>query len=132
MRTAYKKQIKSTVQQPTAPKTTPVEIEDEDEADELVTVEKKTESKNIAYWIILCVAYTVGFFYNPVQKIILGLSLLMLSIPLILFRNDNDFSIGSFLKRYTIFILAAPLGFFYPVIAQLYISYSFLDNLNDM
>ena len=126
------KQIKATVQQPTAPKTTPVEIEDEDEDNEPETVEKKAESKNIAYWIFLCVAYTVGFFYNPVQKVILGLSLLMLSVPLILFRKDNDFSIGSFLKRNIIFILAATLGFFYPVIAQLYISYSFLANLNVM
>jgi hypothetical protein len=78
------------------------------------------------------VAYTAGFFYNPVQKVILGLSLLMLSVPLILFRKDNDFSIGSFLKRNIIFILAATMGFFYPVIAQLYISYSFLANLNVM
>ena len=126
------KQTKALIRQPTALKTTSVEIEDQDEDNEPETVEKEIEIKNITYWLFLCVAYTAGFFNNPVQKVILGLSLFMLSVPLILFRKDNDFSIDSFFKRNVIFILAATLGFFYPVIAQLYISYSFLANLNVM
>ena len=54
----------------------------------------------------------------------------MLLIPLIAFRKDNDFSIGLFLKRNIIFIGAASLGFFYTIIAQLYVSYYFLIYLN--
>lgn len=128
------KTIKNSNQQPTAPKITPVEIEDEDEDDEendtTEVIEDKKESRNIAYWLFLSSANAIGFFYSPVQKIILGLSLLMLLIPLIAFRKDNDFSIGLFLKRNIIFIGAASLGFFYTIIAQLYVSYYFLIYLN--
>jgi len=71
----------------------------------------------------------IGFFYNPVQKIILGLSLLVLLIPLIILSKDKELSIGLLLKNNMLFILAIIVGFFYPIIAQLYISYSFLSNL---
>lgn len=54
----------------------------------------------------------------------------MLLIPLIVFRKDKGFSIGLFLKRNIIFIAAASLGFFYTIIAQLYVSYYFLIYVN--
>ncbi len=47
-------------------------------------------------------------------------------IPLLILSKDKDSSIGLFVKRNFLFILAAIMGFFYPIVAQLYISYSFL------
>lgn len=125
------KTVKSSNQQPTPPKVALVEIEDEDVENETIqTQEEKKESKNISYWLFLTAANAVGFFYSPVQKVILGLSLLMLLIPLLAFRKDKDFSIGLFLKRNIVFIGAASLGFFYTIIAQLYVSYYFLIYIN--
>lgn len=117
-------------QQTTQPKVATVEIDDDDENETTDANEEKKESKNIPYLLFLSAANAIGFFYSPVQKIILGLSLLMLLIPLIAFRKDKDFSIGLFLKRNIIFIGAASLGFFYTIIAQLYVSYYFLIYLN--
>ena len=117
-------------QQTTQPKVATVEIDDDDENETTDANEEKKESKNIPYLLFLSAANAIGFFYRPVQKIILGLSLLMLLIPLIAFRKDKDFSIGLFLKRNIIFIGAASLGFFYTIIAQLYVSYYFLIYLN--
>jgi tetratricopeptide (TPR) repeat protein len=117
-------------QQTTQPKVATVEIDDDDENETTDANEEKKESKNIPYLLFLSAANAIGFFYSPVQKIILGLSLLMLLIPLIAFRKDKDFSIGLFLKRKIIFIGAASLGFFYTIIAQLYVSYYFLIYLN--
>jgi len=122
--------IQNSSQQTTQPKVATVEIDDEDENETTEVIEEKKESNNIAYWLFLSTANAIGFFYSPVQKIILGLSLFMLLIPLIAFRKDNDFSIGLFLKRNIIFIGAASLGFFYTIIAQLYVSYYFLIYLN--
>lgn len=124
------KQIKSTAQQPNKPITYPIKIEDEDE--ELSKVEKKTKDKNISYWIFVFTAYTIGYFYNPVQKIILGISLIMLFIPPILSRKKSDFSTTLYLKKNIFLIFSATLGFIYSVIAELYIAYSFLANLNAM
>jgi tetratricopeptide (TPR) repeat protein len=125
------KPIKPIIQQPTAPATTPVEIVEEDEESETTKQnEVEKESKNLSYYIFLSIANAIGFFYDPVQKIILGLSLLMLLIPLIAFRKNKDFSIGLFLKINIIFIAAAILGFIYPIIAQLYVSYYFLVYLS--
>ena len=122
--------IQNSSQQTTQPKVATVEIDDEDENETTDANEEKKESKNIPYLLFLSAANAIGFFYSPVQKIILGLSLLMLLIPLIAFRKDKDFSIGLFLKRNIIFIGAASLGFFYTIIAQLYVSYYFLIYLN--
>jgi tetratricopeptide (TPR) repeat protein len=125
------KKINSTGrQQPSTPKKTLVEIEDDD--DELSTLDKKAKNNNITYWLFVSVAYTIGFFYNPVQKIILGVSLLILSFPPILSRKNNNFSLGLYLKKNIFLILAATLGFIYSIIAELYIAYSFLANLNDI
>lgn len=125
------KPIKPIIQQSTASATTPVEIVEEDEESETTKQnEVEKESKNLSYYIFLSIANAIGFFYEPVQKIILGLSLLMLLIPLIAFRKNKDFSIGLFLRRNIIFIAAAILGFFYPIIAQLYVSYYFLVYLS--
>ncbi len=135
----YEDSIPETInKQSTLLKLAPIEIEDEDEAEdeeneenELVQPEKENkESINIAYWLFLTTANAIGFFYIPVQKIILGLSLLIVLISLIAFRKDNDFSIGSFFKRNIIFIIAASLGFFYSIIAQILVSYYFLAYLN--
>jgi tetratricopeptide (TPR) repeat protein len=117
-------------QQTTQPKVATVEIDNDDEKETTDTNEEEKESKNIPYLLFLIAANAIGFFYIPVQKIILGLSLLMLLIPLIAFRKDKDFSIGLFLKRNIIFIGAVSLGIFYTIIAQLYISYYFLIYLN--
>jgi len=121
------KTVKPDIQQP-IPQTTTTNIEDDEDDIKNDVLEEKTEkeSKGLMYSIFLCIAFAIGFFYIPVQKILLGLSLLILLIPLIAFRKDNDFSIALFLKRNIIFISAAILGFFYPIIAQLYISYYFL------
>lgn len=54
----------------------------------------------------------------------------MLLIPLLAFGKNKEFSIGIFLKRNIIFIAAAILGFIYPIIAQLYVSYYFLVYLS--
>jgi tetratricopeptide (TPR) repeat protein len=127
------KTVKTINQQSKLTKSEPIEIEDEDEDEEneLVQPEKENkESKNIAYWLFLTTANVIGFFYIPVQKIILGLSLLIVLIPLIAFRKENDFSIGSFLERNIFFIIAATLGFFYTIIAQILISYYFFTYLN--
>jgi len=123
---------KSSKQQSKPPKVAPVEIEDEDDLDSEKTEKSKEEkeSKGISYWVFLVAANAVGFFYGPVQKIILGLSILIFLIPLIASRKDKDFSIGLFLKRNILFIGLASLGFFYTIIAQLYISYYFLVYLN--
>lgn len=122
--------IQNSSQQTSQPTVATVEIDDEDENETTDANEEKKESKNIPYLFFLSAANAIGFFYSPVQKIILGLSLLMLLIPLIAFRKDKDFSIALFLKRNIIFIGAASLGFFYTIIAQLYVSYYFLIYLN--
>ena len=116
--------------QTTQSKVVTVKIADEDEKNATDANEEKRESKNIAYWLFLSAANAIGFFYSPVQKIVIGLALFMLLIPLIAYRKDKDFSIGLFLKKNIIFIGAASLGFFYTIIAQLYVSYYFLIYLN--
>jgi tetratricopeptide (TPR) repeat protein len=122
--------IQNSSQQTSQPTVATVEIDDEDENETTDANEEKKESKNILYLFFLSAANAIGFFYSPVQKIILGLSLLMLLIPLIAFRKDKDFSIALFLKRNIIFFGAASLGFFYTIIAQFYVSYYFLIYLN--
>ena len=52
-----------------------------------------------------------------------------LLIPLIILSKDKELSIWLLFKNNLLFILAIIVGFFYPIIAQLYISYSFLSNL---
>lgn len=108
------------------PNTTTTSFEDEKENIKIADVKPEKESKNFTYYIFLCSAFAIGFFYNPVQKILLALSLLIMLIPLLILYKDKDSSVGFFLKRNFLFILAAILGLFYPIIAQLYISYSFL------
>jgi tetratricopeptide (TPR) repeat protein len=90
---------------------------------------KEKESKTLSYYIFLCVVFAIGFFFEQVQKIILGLSLLVLIIPIIFFRKDNGFSTIKFLKKNIVFISFAGFGIIYPIIAQLYISYYFLTYL---
>lgn len=113
------------------PSTIAENIDVENDKENIEIVEEKTErgNKNYAYYLILCSVFVIGFLYNPVQKIILGLSLLVLLIPLIILSKDKELSIGLLLKNNLLFILAIIVGFFYPIIAQLYISYSFLSNL---
>jgi len=90
-------------------------------------VEKTEKNSNgIIYWVFVCCAFGAGFFYTFIQTIILSLSLLTILFPLIALYKDKDFTTLSFLKRNLIFISAAGLGFFYPIIAQLFISYNFL------
>lgn len=107
-----------------------IEPEDEVESEKVQFNEVKEESKNISYWLFLSVAHAVGFFYSPVQKIILSLSLLVLLLQVIVLRKDKDFSIGYFLKKNIVFIAAASLGFYYVIFAQLCLSYYFLVYVN--
>ncbi|QEM07642.1 tetratricopeptide repeat protein [Mucilaginibacter rubeus] len=114
------KQVK-TVSQPIV-KPNHIEIVDAQPA-----VEKpKKNSDGIIYWVFVCCAFAAGFFYAPIQAIILALSLITMIFPVFALYKDKDFSILSFLKRNLILIAAAGLGFFYPIIAQLFISYNFL------
>lgn len=106
--------------------TTSSEDENDEENTKIAEAKPEKESKNFAYYIFLCSAFAIGFFYNPVQKILLALSLLIMVIPLLILSKDKDSSIGLFLQRNFLFILAAIMGFFYPIVAQFYISYSFL------
>ena len=117
----------SNPQSNSSPKLTPLEIQDDGN---VVSSNNKIESSKIAYWLFLSLANAIGFFYNPLQRIILGLSLIMLLFPLLSLRNDKEFSSGLYLKRNIIFITAASLGFFYLFIAQLYISYHCLIYIN--
>ena len=102
--------------------------DDENNEDKIqeASTEAKSEKKNYAYYIFVCGLLLVGFFYSPVQKIILGFSLLILLIPIWALYKDKDFSITYFLKNNTVFVASALLGFFYPIIAQIYISHYFL------
>lgn len=90
------------------------------------TKETKAEKKSYAYWIFCCTILGVGFFYAPIQKIILGFSLLILLFPLWAIYKKTEFSLSFFLKNNFLFIAAASLGFYFSLIAQLYISYYFL------
>lgn len=127
-----RKKQKSDNQQSVSDISTPigVEVENDNKTLSVELDDEKTKSKNIFYWFFLSGINAVGFFYNPIQKIILVLSLLILLIPLIAFIKDKGFSINLYLKRNIIFIVAAFLSFFYPIIAQLYVSYYFLVYLN--
>ena len=113
-------------QQAAEPK--PIDTTNESQKDDEkanIEVTPDPEKNGLVYWICLCLACGVGFFYGPVQKIILALFLITLLMPLIAFRNSN-FSIVLLAKRNAISLAGASLGFFYPIIAQLYISYHFL------
>jgi tetratricopeptide (TPR) repeat protein len=102
----------------------PTHVQIEDNQTDPVKTEKKSNS--VTYWVFICSAFAVGFFYTPIQAIILALCLLTIFLPLLVLYKDKDFTVLSFLKRNLIFISAAVLGFFYPIIAQLFISYNFL------
>jgi len=102
----------------------PAHVQIEDNVADPVKTEKKSNS--VTYWVFICSAFAVGFFYTPIQAIILALCLLTIFLPLLVLYKDKDFTVLSFLKRNLIFISAAVLGFFYPIIAQLFISYNFL------
>lgn len=97
---------------------------------QLKNTAKKERTNELFYWLFLCFSFGLGFWYIPIQKIILGISLLSLLLPLIAYKNDKDFSISLFLKRKIFIIGAVSLGIFYTIIAQLYISYYLLIYLN--
>ena len=107
---------------------TPVEIKDVNIVSS--NNHEKKESSNTSYYLFFIASNAIGFFYNPVQKIVLGLSLLMLLIPLLSLRKDKDFFTWKNLKWEIISVTVASLGFFYSIIAQLYISYHCLIYIN--
>jgi len=122
-------QIKSSsnLQSTTSSQLNPVEIKD----DNIVSSKhEKKESSNTSYYLFFIAFNAIGFFYNPVQKIVLGLSLLMLLIPLLSLSKEKDFFTWKYLKWDILSITVASLGFFYSLIAQLYISYHCLIYIN--
>lgn len=121
-----------TTNKPTTIKDEEEDEEEQEQIQEEIKKENKSEKKNYSYWIFLCVLFIVGFFYSPVQKIILGLSILILLFSLLLIYKEKDFLFTNLLKKNFIFIAAASLGFWYPLIAQLYISYHFLVYLHTL
>ena len=114
----------------TQPKAAIIQFGEDDENEKVQVNEGNKENNNILYWLFLSVANAIGFFYNPVQKVILGLSLFILLVQSIALRKDKDFSIGLFLKKNIILIGAASFGLYYEILAQLYVSYNFIANLN--
>lgn len=102
----------------------PIHVEVVDNQTDAVKTEKNSNS--VTYWVFVCSAFAVGFFYTPIRTVILAVSLLTIFLPIVALYKDKDFTILSFLKRNLIFISAAVLGFFIPIIAQLFISYNFL------
>ncbi|WP_369765263.1 tetratricopeptide repeat protein [Flavobacterium sp. WC2429] len=86
----------------------------------------KEQSNNLLYLLFLCLTLAIGFIYNPVQKIILGISLLIWLITYFSVIKDDLFLRNTFIKKNILEISCLVLGFFYPIIAQLFISYTFL------
>lgn len=85
----------------------------------------KEESRGLLYWSFLCVMFSIGFFYNPVQKIILGISLFIWLIALFATIKNKIFVQNSLTKSNVFYISCLISGFFYPIIAQLFVSYHF-------
>lgn len=86
----------------------------------------KEQSNNLLYLLFLCLTLAIGFIYNPIQKIILGISLLIWLITFFAVIKQKLFFQNSFSIKNIIHISCLVLGFFYPIFAQLFISYYFL------
>lgn len=85
----------------------------------------KEKSRGLLYWSFLCVMFSIGFFYNPVQKIILGISLFTWLIALFSVIKEKLFFKNYLTKNNVFYISCLVSGFFYPIIAQLFMSYYF-------
>lgn len=134
---SFSKSINPLLAQTFVQKTSLTEKEDNDEGEDdkiekNKIVNKKSESKDLFYEIFICLSLALGFFYIPAQKIILGLSSLIVLFPFFAYKRVNDFSLKLFFKNNVLFIAAVGFGFFYTIIAQLFISYYFFYNLTEL
>jgi hypothetical protein len=102
-----------------------------EENEKIIAIENKNERKKIKSYLIeisLIIALVLGLFYNPIQKFILILYLIMTLSTFFIFPNQKDFSLKKYLIREIIFIILAVIGFIFPVIAQLFISFNLSSN----
>jgi hypothetical protein len=99
--------------------------------DEPVDISLNKETKDntyIFYIIFLLIISGLGFFYRPIQILLLILSLTYLIIPLFTIGKDSSFTRAYYFKHKLLFISAICLGFFYPIFGQFYLSYNFIIN----
>jgi len=104
------------------------EVEETTEIKDKKNIDSKKKLKDHIWSIGILSVFVIGFFYRPLQYIILSVELIILFAVLkVSFKkkDESNFSIAIFLRNSSFLIIGSIFGFFYPIPARIIIAYYF-------
>lgn len=104
------------------------EVEETIEINEEKNKDSKKKLKDHIWSFSILLVMGLGFFFRPLQYIILSIELIILFAVIMAGykkKEDSSFSIGILLRNSSLLIIGSILGFFFPITARIIIAYYF-------